>query len=252
MNTWMGVTTLAFAVLSCLPKAACAADSPSGDTAAFIKAVMDDQYGSNYDPSHGCWSFSHATDQGDTVDYCMRPGAGQLVDTPKGRQLYFYAANIVDIDSTRYAYGNTQPGLMGAFKILLDGKGGWTYMATENAMEFGTGGNCGCEQARFLKFSTRGDYGWLFASGGVWQGTVASDYDIVIARGAGFADISRVPQVKEGAQDVKYVVDLAAQPATNSWFPLVVTKTSRGGRTQKLLAQFNVASFAYELPADQR
>src|SRR5690348_10425120 len=92
-------SVLALAVLGAqqthaLPARAATVDA---DADAIVKAIMADQYGDHYDQAHACWSFSHASEQGDTVDYCMRPGKPVLVDTAKGKQLYVYAANATDI-----------------------------------------------------------------------------------------------------------------------------------------------------------
>lgn len=228
------------------------ADTPSLDTDAIVKAVMADQYGKQYDDKHVCWIFDHTTEQGDALTYCMRPGKPELVDSPKGKLLYVYAANAYDIhDDNRYAYSAAQPGLMGAFKVQVDAAGHWTYQAIDNAMEFGTGGYCGCNKAGFVKLSAQGDYAWLFASGGSWQGTAVADYSLVMARKGGFVDVSKIPRVKPAAQDVVYDIKVAAAGTTTGMFPLDVTKTKGGAVLASFKVPFDSKSFAYALPAGQ-
>ncbi|SFS13109.1 hypothetical protein SAMN05216570_2788 [Dyella sp. OK004] len=217
---------------------------------AIVKAVMDDQYGSQYDTKHACWTFAHTTEQRDATTYCMRPSAPEVIDSTKGKQLYFYAANAYDIrDDGHYAYSQNDPGLMGAFKIQLDAKGGWTYLALDNAMDFGTAGYCGCNKASFVKLSNQGDYGWLFVSGGIWQGTVVADYSIVMAHKTGFADISKIPQTKAAMQDVRYEVTIASDYPGSGLFPLDVVKIKGSTRLEAFQVSFDSKKFAYLLPS---
>lgn len=243
-------SVLALAVLGMQQTHGLPLETKTADTDAIVKAIMADQYGDHYDQVHACWSFSHASEQGDAVDYCMRPGKPVLVDTANGQQLYLYAANANDIQGDhRYLYSQNQPGLMGAFKVKLDGKGGWTYLAMDNAMAFGSGGNCGCNGAEPVKLTTRGDLGWLFTSGGVWQGTVVSDYDIVVAHRGRFVDVSSIPQIAESAQGVRYRLSIADDHPVDGWFPLHITRTQAGGQSMSFLVNFDVTKFAYALPS---
>lgn len=230
---------------------ASALPAPSSlDMDAIVKAVMNDQYGNQYDTKHACWTFAHTNEQGDEATYCMRPGDAKVIDSAKGKQLYFYAANAYDIhDDNRYAYSQNDPGLMGAFKIQLDAKGGWTYLALDNAMDFGTAGYCGCNKASFVKLSNQGDYGWLFVSGGIWQGTVVSDYSIVMAHNAGFVDISKIPQTRESAQNTKYDVKVASEHPGPGLFPLNVTKAKGNTKLEEFQVSFDPKKFTYELPS---
>jgi hypothetical protein len=235
--------------LALLPLNHVAAAASAPDLDAIVKAVMEDQYGKQYDARHACWSFAYTTEQGDDLTYCMQPGKPQVVETAKGRKLFIYAANANEIrDDKRYTYGHNEPGLMGAFEIALDVKGGWTYDALEQAMEFGSAGYCGCNQADFVKLSNRGDYGWLFVSGGTWQGTVVADYSIVLPHKGGFADVSRVPQIHEGAQDVKYELKIVDDASADGLFPLLVTRTRGGAMVAEIPVRFDTKVFEYRLP----
>jgi len=228
------------------------ADAPSPDVNAIVKAVMADQYGNQYDSKHACWTFAHTSEQGDALTYCMSPGAPEVVDTPRGKLLYVYAANRYDIhDDNRYAYGQSEPGLMGAFAVRIDAKGQWTYQSIDNAMEFGANGYCGCNKADFVKLSAQGDYGWLFVSGGVWQGTVVADYSIVMAHKGGFVDVSKIPQTRESAQGIRYDVKVLADQAGKGMFPLQVTQSRDGATIKSFQVKFDPGAFAYKLPTGE-
>ena len=242
----MKMTTGAAMALALLPLSHAAAAT---DLDAIVKAVMEDQYGKHYDAGHACWVFAYTTEQGNDLTYCMRPGKAERVDTPKGAQLFVRAANVFDMSGAGYDYGQVDPGLMGAFQLSLDANGGWTYLALDNALEFGSAGQCGCADARFVKLSDHGDYGWLFVSGGVWQGIVVADYAIVTPHKGGFVDVSRVPQSRENAQDVRYelkIVDDAA--AGGGLFPLVVSKTRDGAAPEDIPVRFDAKTYEYRLP----
>lgn len=235
---WLGVCHAALAAAPSAP-----------DLDAIVKAVMEDQYGKDYDARHGCWTYTHTTEQGDDLTYCMRPGKPELVQTAKGRQLFVRAASVYDIrDDQRYRYSHVAPGLMGAFQLQLDARGGWTFLALDNELEFGSAGYCGCNDARFVKLSNQGDYGWLFASGGVWQGIVAAGYTLLLPRKGGFVDISRIPQVKEDEQGVEYALEVAPDQAGLGLFPLRVTRKSGAG-TETFTVNFEPKAGAYHLPA---
>lgn len=236
---------LALSVLL-LGQAACAA--PAADANAIVKAVMQDQYGKQYDAKHACWVFAHTTEQGNDLTYCMQPGKPELVDTAKGKQLFVYAANAYDIkDDDRYTYSQTDPGLMGAFQVSVDAKGEWTFVAMDNAMEFGTGGYCGCNKADFVKLSNQGDYGWLFVSGGAWQGKVVADYSIVTPHQGGFVDISRIPQTPSGEQDVTYELKVAERSGAGL-FPLALTKLKGKAKVADITVDFDPKKHLYQLP----
>lgn len=228
------------------------ADSTSPDADAIVKAVMADQYGKQYDDKHACWIFDYTTEQGDALTYCMRAGKPELVDAPGGKQLFVAAANAYDIhDDNRYTYSQAQPGLMGAFKVKLGASGQWTYLAIDNAMEFGAGGYCGCNKASFVKLSAQGDYGWLFTSGSSFQGSTVADYSLVVARKGEFVDVSKIPRVRASAQDVTYDVKVPETGPAIGMFPLDVTKSKAGTTLASFKVPFDSKTFVYALPAGQ-
>jgi hypothetical protein len=226
------------------------AAAPAPDVTATIKAVMDDQYGQTYDAKHGCWAYSYSGGEADAADYCMRPGKPEVVDVGGSKILYFSASSATDIrDNPSYGYSQAQPGLMGAFKIRLGGKQGWTFVAMAPAMTFGSAGECGCRDAKLEKLSNKGDYGWVFTSGGVWQGTVVSNYSIVTAVKNEFLDVSKIPQIREADQDVRYDMTVQADPSAAGLYPLKVVKTKAKTKVAEFAVPFDAKKAIYELPA---
>lgn len=225
------------------------AAAPTPDVTATIKAVMDDQYGQTYDAKHGCWAYSYSGGEADAADYCMRPGKPEVVDVGGSKILYFSASSATDIrDNPSYGYSQAQPGLMGAFKIRLGGKQGWTFVAMEPAMTFGSAGECGCRDAKLEKLSNKGDYGWVFTSGGVWQGTVVSNYSIVTAVKNEFLDVSKIPQIREADQDVRYEITVLPDPSAPDLYPLKVVKSKARSGIAEFVVPFDSKKTRYELP----
>jgi hypothetical protein len=247
------ITGMTFAASLALPLAAWAqtASSPTADVAATIKAVMDDQYGQTYDAKHSCWTYSiSGSGDDDGADYCMRPGKPEVVDVNGSKILYFAAANATDItDVPAYGYSQAQPGLMGAFKIRLSGKQGWTFIAMDPAMTFGTIGECGCHDAKLERLSSKGDYGWVFTSGGVWQGTVVSNHNIVMAWKNKFQDVSGIPEIGENDQALRYEMTVQADPSATGLFPLKVVKIKAKAQVGEFTVPFDTKKARYELPA---
>lgn len=228
------------------------AQAAAPDTDAIVKAVMADQYkAGGFDAKNACWKYTFTNGQDDEVDYCMRAGKPQVVDTPNGKIMYLNATNAGDIHGDlNYAYSQNQTGLMASFKIRLGGKQGWTYLAIDKDMDYGTAGQCGCESARFVKLSNAGDYGWLFTSGGMWQGTVSSVYVILRARNGGFDNISRIPEVVESQQGTKYVVTIPDDPSQKQGlFPVHVSKQKAGAAAEEIVVKFDDKKAVYALPA---
>jgi hypothetical protein len=232
------------------------AHADSSDINTVITAVMNDQYGQKYDAQNSCWIYSHTLEQNkDTETYCMHIGQLEVIDTPSGKQLYLNAFSISGVDG--YRYGHNVPGLMGAFRVQLnvkDAKGNWQYLTFNNDLEFGTVGDCGCQKARFVKLSNQGVYGWLFSSGGAWDGVTSTDFSLLIPHKTDFVDISRIPQITVQDQDTLYKVDVAEDQRKTGMFPLRVSKmkgASKVGALQNvgtILVNFNQKAFTYSLP----
>lgn len=249
----MNVNTMIAAVLALgtfgVTAPASAQQASNDDVAGLVKSVMDATYGQNYDAKNACWAFTWKNDQGESADYCMRPGTPQIIEGPRGKTLYLNTFSATDIrGDARYGYSQVQPGLMGAFKIKVGGKQGWIYEANDSGTDYGSAGDCGCTRARLIKLSNSGDYGWLFTSGGTWQGVTVADYSIVAAIKGRITDISKIPQVTEKAQGVKYDISVKEDPAAQGFFPLHVVKTAADGKTEAFDVAFDTTKSIYALP----
>jgi len=215
--------------------------------AMIVMNVMDEQYGKKFNEKYQCWDFV-ATDIEDK-QYCMKPSTAKLVSSKTGKSIYFYAANRADIsDDLAYSYSSVDPGLFGAFKLLIDESGAWSYAAASKAMDFGSMGQCGCDQAEFLKLGAGDYYGWMFSSGGIWQGIAVLNYEIVAPLNGVFANISKIPEIREEDQDTTYQIKLDDSDATKKAFPLLVSKQKNGKAQEKLLVPFDETIKVYSLP----
>ena len=213
---------------------------------AIVKEVMLEQYGSEYDVKHDCWPYI----SGESGSYCMKASIPTLIESKRGKELYFYAANHSDInDDPNYSYGHADPGILGAYKLSIDKSGVWKYLSTSKAMTFGSSGYCGCDNAVFLKFGNDDYYGWMFTSGGVWQGTVVSNYSIVAPKDSAFVDLSQIPEIREESQDVRYQVKVIDSSSDNV-FPLMVTKTKAGKPSEEKLISFDEKKWLYSVAQD--
>jgi hypothetical protein len=212
-----------------------------------VKKIMDEQYGARFNEKYQCWDYVAANL--DDKQYCMKPGVATLVNAKTGKAIYFHASSRADIaDDPAYAYGAVDPGLLGAFKLSMDGSGTWKSAASNKAMEFGSIGNCGCDQARFLKLGNGDFYGWTFSSGGTWQGITVLNYAIVAPQGDGFANISSIPEIREEDQEATYQIKVVDTDADKKVFPLLVSKQSKGQAAQELLVPFDDNRKVYKLP----
>lgn len=213
---------------------------------AIVKDVMIEQYGNEYDAKHACWPYRSA----ESGTYCMKASVPKLVDSKLGKVLYFYAANRSDInDDPNYGYGHAEPGIMGAYKLSIDKSGAWKYLSASKAITFGSSGYCGCDNAVFSKLGSNDYYGWMFTSGGVWQGTVVSDYAIVAPKDSVFIDLSKIPEIREENQDVKYQIKIIDSSA-DKVFPLLVSKIKAGAAPEEKTISFDEKEWLYSVPQD--
>lgn len=209
-----------------------------------VTEVMKEQYGGQGDVAMGCWNYRFE-ENGIETTYCMKPGAPEVVETTAGRNVYVPVSNTIESNSTE-SYGAVTPGLMGAFLLQVRNDGKWSYLARERGLAFGTMGYCGCDKAKFMRLG-RDYYGWMFTSGGTWQGVTVSNHEIVAPRSGGFKDISDIPEVREAAPDVMYSVEIA--PATvASIYALKVTKLVAEKPTSAKLVEFDPVTWAYQMP----
>lgn len=216
----------------------------SVDTA--IQTVLAGQYPGGFDAKRNCWRVRHG-DTTNSVDYCMRVSQHDVVDTASGPRLYLTTASASDIrDEPRYLYSSDVPGLFGAFEVALDGAQP-RVIAADNGMEYGTAGACGCEHARLERIGNE-RHAWVFTSGGTWQGVTTANYAIVTAIGNRMADVSRLPQITEDAQDVTYDLAIDRSNATADWYPVSLAKRVDGKTTEQRTIAFDASSSTYNMP----
>lgn len=225
------------------------ADAVKADAARIVADVMRQQYPDGYDEKHDCWMFSRKSADGET-GYCMRSQPAQWADGEGGKSLYFIASSASDInDDPRYAYGSVDSGLMGAFQASIGTDGGWTLKSASNAIDFGTAGACGCEGAKFVRLG-RGYYGWMFTSGGMWQGIVVSNHEIVAPHNGAFKNLSAIPEIREEAQDVRYAVAVVDIDPDADVYPLKVEKFESDKKTGERTVGFDRDKWAYQTIGD--
>lgn len=232
------------------PGTTVAAGTSDRDVVRAIHSGMDDQYGaSHYNAKYGCWDIEVKGEGARSTQYCMTPGKPYVVTENGQASLYFLAYNRSDITGDAdYSYSQSHLGLMGAFKAIRDAKAGkWTFVAVDKAMDYGAGGACGCADADFLSLGTT-RHGWIFTSGGNWQGALVLNYAIVTDFDGKFYDVSSIPRVREDAQDIKYELRVTDSRQAQPMFPLVVTKTKDGKAIDEISVPFDPAKRVYALP----
>ena len=239
----------AIASTAAAPSAVKAPGAAEADVSRIVADVMRQQYPGGYDEKHGCWAFSRESGDG-RAEYCMRSHPPQWAGDEDARSLYFIASSANDIsDDPRYAYGSVDPGLMGAFQVSIGPDGGWKLVAAEKAIDFGTAGACGCEDAKFVRLG-RAYYGWMFASGGMWQGIVVSNHEIVAPHNGGFKNLSAIPEIREEAQDVRYTVAIVDSNQEADVFALKVEKLESDRKTGERTVDFDRDTWAYQTIGD--
>ena len=217
------------------------------DLARIVAEVMEREYPGAHDVAGNCWRHVLETETGgDDIAYCLRPQPAQQVQAKDGTtQVYVMATNANDLgDNLEYAYSAVDAGLMAAFQVAVQPDLGWRMVASSKAMEFGTAGACGCERAAFTRLGTD-YYGWMFTSGGVWQGTVVSNHEIVAPHDGVFRDLSKVPEIREDAQDVRYDVEVQDDGSASEVYPLRVVKMQSDKKVAERTLEFDRAQWAY-------
>lgn len=218
------------------------------EVAQLIHAVVDEQYGaSNYNTRYDCWDIERDGSGSLSTQYCMKPGPSRVVSEGGATVLYVLSYNRQDITGDLdYSYSHSDPGLIGTFKAVHEDKTNrWTYVAGTRAMDYGTSGGCGCADAQLVAIGTN-RHGWIFTSGGNWQGTLVLNYAIVTDFEGKFVDVSAIPRIREESQDVEY--DLHVADARQTMFPLIVSKTKAGKKIEDISVPFDAAKRIYVLP----
>lgn len=219
------------------------------DVQALIRSIMSERYGNRFIDAYGCWSYETKDARGEPIQYCMKAGRPELVDVDGVRTLYFMSYNRDDIrGNADFRYAHYQLGLMGAFKATHDDSANkWVLRAGSKDMESGSMGSCGCSDAAFTRLGP-GKYGWIFETGGDWQGTQAGNYFIVADFDGLFSDVSAIPDVEEAAQDINYEVSIIRDAAAPEMYPLLVKKMKKGKQLKEFHVAFDAAKRIYKLP----
>lgn len=214
-----------------------------------LEALMRQQYGDGFDATQRCWKFSAQLKNGLGDDYCMRADAPQLVDLQGQQRLYVSASNLADAQG--YSYGHVSSGLMGAFVLGPDSRGGWMLLAGEKQLAFGSSGNCGCADAQLVRIGAD-TMAWKFASGGTGQGITVSDYHLIAPVAGKIYDVSAIPQITEDDQDSEYSIAIDDSDTAKAMFPLRVTKRSNAPGSpdaqSEQVVEFDPVKRTYALP----
>ncbi|MFC5576522.1 hypothetical protein ACFPOA_00670 [Lysobacter niabensis] len=219
-----------------------AGEVSSSQIDAIVVEIMNQQYGKGHREEGSCWNFKYRDGERD-VDYCMEPAKPELVG-PAGRTMYLRVSNRADAEG---AFDATTPGLMGAFQIAIESDGQWRYIAKSSALPFGTLGYCGCDKAKFVRLGSD-YYGWIFTSGGTWQGVTVSNHEVVAAHDGAFKDLSDVPEIREDDQNTIYSIEVVAEPEQGGVKSLKVVKAISGKVQDERLVPFDQARWEYRMP----
>lgn len=219
------------------------------DVQMLVQAIMSDQYGNHFDEKHGCWAYEAKDAHGESIAYCMKAGKPEQVDVNGVRTVYFMSYNRDDIrGDADYRYAHYQSGLMGAFKATHDDDTNqWVLRASSKDMESGSLGSCGCSDAEFTKLGPH-KYGWIFATGGDWQGILVGNYVIVADFDGLFSNVSAIPDMEERNQDISYEVSVTRDTAAREMYPLVVKKMKDGKQIKQFYVTFDATRRIYKLP----
>ncbi|WP_093140220.1 hypothetical protein [Pseudoxanthomonas sp. GM95] len=224
------------------PAPAANASLPTADSQvvqATVKGLMDAAYGaSHYDTARQCWTHAFETPN-DTLDYCMKPAAPQVVAGADGAQVYLLAYSDPSADS----YSQVDPGLKGLMAASLSADGQWKAIASSPAIDAGQAGDCGCRDARLQQVGP-GLYGWLASEGGVWQGVAVIRETLTAPVGETFKQVATIPDT--GSDGGKLALQVDAQAAaTAGFYPLVVTRTGGKAAVDRKVIPFDAGKGVY-------
>jgi len=211
---------------------------------AVVHALLLTRYPEGFDIAHGCWK-AHYGRGDDAMAYCMRPLPANVVTESGRRVIYVATASTTDIEGNpEYSYGATDAGVFDAFRaaVTADGNASITHAGT--GMGFGTVGDCGCASADFVALGPD-VHGWVFSSGGTWQGVTVSTHALVAPIGDTFKDVADIPQYVEEDQHIEYRIAIADARGTSTWFPLIVSKYRNARKLGERTVPFDEARGLY-------
>ena len=210
-----------------------------------VAHLLKEEYGGQPDSSGGCTPYVWQSDAGE-VRYCMQAAEPEIVPVGTAYDLYVRTFSRLDAEGSD-AYDAITPGLMGAFRVRVDPDGQWRVLDAAKAMAFGTMGFCGCDRAAFVRLGPE-RYGWMFTSGGTWQGVTVTSHDIVAPRDGGFIDLSAIPEIREDAQDTTYSIRVLEGQSDQQLWPLEVSKKVAGRPPELRRVSIDAETGLYRLP----
>jgi len=208
-----------------------------------VATAIRAHYAAGYDEVNRCWRTERG--EGDqAMAYCMRPLREQVVREGDATWVYVALASASDISGhPDYIYGRADTGVMDAFKLRVAADGTPTVVAQGLGMPFGSAGDCGCANADFVQVGPRA-HGWMFTSGGTWQGATVASHALVVPVGRTFKDVAAMPRYVEEDPAVEYRLAMAP-PTAGEWYPLEYSQWRDGKRVRTTRITFDPASGRY-------
>jgi hypothetical protein len=226
--------------------------SHSDNDTNLISQIIKDQYAGSHNKDHGCW-VSGITEYN---DYCIKPVKAQRVIAHDGERLYVLTEGLpLDADgqvAEMSCHGCA--GLVGAFAVKLENGKINKYLAIAKGLTFGSYGRAfGIDEAKLTKIGPSDYYGWVFSSGGTWQGTTISHHNILAPYHQTFVDLSEIPSISEDDQDHVYEINFDTKKDEVKVYPLIVTKFSGDYKTvvTRFAVPFDTKSWRYKLPINK-
>ncbi len=216
-----------------------------------IEGVMVEQYGSRFHSGHKCWIHVDR-EQG---AYCVKPIKGDLMRAHDGLRLYVLADGVpIDERGSIDSAAHVSAGLVGAFVLTRDeSTRKWRVVAAKRDFFFGSSGHSGASRAQLVDMGPSDYLGWRFEHGGMWQGIVVSQQVFLAPLGKGFANLSRLPVIREDDQAHSYSYRFDTSKTDQRVFPVIAEKRrmNKDGRpgqvVQTGLLPFDYKNWLYNL-----
>lgn len=219
------------------------------DLDQLVQAFLHLQYPKGYDDRNDCWRTSYGKGD-DAMSYCMHALPAHLVTEKGQRVLYVAAGSVADIEGDPdYRYSATDPGMFDAYRLAVEPDGHTRQTSAARGVDYGSGGDCGCMDADFVQLGPD-VHGWVFSSGGTWQGETTLTQAVVAPTGAQFRDIAGIPQRADGDADAEYRIALTKGPPSAGLYPLKVLKYRNGQKVSEHLISFDAAAGRYVVPKE--
>ena len=213
-----------------------------------VTAAMSLRYLARHTQARDCWLYMDQR----YGRYCVKPLRSQWVERSGIRQLYLLTAGepITADDRSEDLPAHALPGLVGAFALVATADGAPKFLAATDAFMYGSFGDSGASTARLIQIGAGDYYGWIFSSGGTWQGISVGWHHILAPHGRRFVDLSAIPTMRESDQDHRYTISYDRASSAGRVYPLTVTKLAqpRGAEVAHFLVPFNFRTWRYELP----